>query len=255
MNASMQDIREAFAQDLVNAVVQLKNAFGLPTEEAFVALYGSVGLFEAGAVSNGFPVEKMKEYQELGLKIGRDLSDSQQEAAEEAKEPDEAEPAEEKYAPPVLGMGAKLGGDSSPDPGVVGPGEGTGVVDADGEEVRPDALTLSGTQVVVEGVGGATMAAMFPSGKRVHMLDALALVTGAQKFIEKQIPKEFEEWQVRKVKLSAASAVEKAIRERKDGVVTISDSIFGPEGSQTMAELKEKGTGLVGLDGKEMMKS
>jgi hypothetical protein len=255
MSATILEIRQAYAQDLVEMVVKLKDAFGLPTEEAFVALYAAVGLFEAGAANTGFPVDKMKEYQEVGLGVGRDFYESQKEAAE--KETVEAEPTEEtkaQPAAPTLGMGASLGGDSKPEPGVVGPGEGSGLVNAEGKEVRPDALTLQGSQAVVEGVGGATMAAMFPMGAKVHMLDALALVTGAQKFIEKQIPKGIEDWQIRKVKLSAASAVERAITNRKDGVVVIDDSIFGSEGSQTIAEIEDKGTGLVGLDGKEMMK-
>ena len=163
MNATILQIREAYAQDLVQTVVKLKDAFSLPTEEAFVALYAAVGLFEAGAGNSGFPVEKMKEYKEVGLKVGRDFYESQKEAAEAEDEP-------VKPTTPTLGMGASLGGDSKPEPGVVGPGETTGVLDAEGNDVRPDALTLQGSQVVVAGVGGATMEAMFPMGQRVHML-------------------------------------------------------------------------------------
>lgn len=234
--ATIGEIREAFGQEMIAAAARLKEHFGLPTQEAMVAIYAAASCFEeVGRKDAGWDNDTVRSLRETGAECGSNLySELQKKAAAAAGEEE----------PQKLGDGQKLG--------IVGPEDGTGVLDASGNEVKPAPLVLEGQEVVVHVIGECVMTAKFPGGLPVNQLDSVSLLAGALEFLRQQPDVDITPGKYDEREAHARTEIRRAVAQSDGESVRIGPAIFGPEGPATQVEEEPAGPALVGLDGKKL---
>lgn len=233
--ATVEDIRMAFAQELAAATARIKQRFNIPVEEAMTALFSASSLYvEVGKRERGWSDAAIKNMMTTGDTVGAKLYAAlvQQEEAQDV---------------PRLGQEHKLGeGESSEDearealqeqPGIVGPDDGKGVLDASGNEIKPDAMSIDGPTVVVSVLADTIMTAKFPiNGLPIHPLDSISLMAASLEFLRLQPDVEATSQECDDRERYARHEVREAMKNIEDGCVKITHGVFGPSGPATNVE-------------------
>jgi len=224
---TVEDIRSVFAEEMVAAATRIKVQFDIPTSEALIGLGAAVVMYEHGARETGWSDEQIslsrKKSEECGNKLYESIKSMCGATIEDPGQPDQ--------------------------PGVAGPGDDSGALKPNVDEVRPDALTLDGSKIVAKTIGDGIMNYMFPLGQTIHPQDSIALCAATLEFLKhnsKQLPV------VDHKEHTAREEMRRSLANIKDGVLHVSNNIFGPDGPMTADS--NKGTGIIGLDNKEIVR-